>query len=237
MIVVISMIKDAFEDYRRYSRDEQENSTDCIHYNYSTSKFQHGVWRDLRVGDIVQVNNDQPMPADLIILTTSENKGSCYVETKNLDGETNLKLKTANRDVFNLISEPKDMSQLMGGIECEGPNNNIHKFEGVINISKEGSASKKISLSADNLTLRGSYLRNTEHMYGMVVFTGHDTKIMQNSAKAVYKMSELEKNTNLCILVILSLQLILSITASAIGCTLEMTVLNNVNILEGRGLM
>ena len=71
----------------------------------------------------------------------------------------------------------------------------------------------------------------------MVIFTGHDTKIMQNSAKAVYKMSELEKNTNLCILVILSLQLILSITASAIGCTLEMTVLNNVNIVEGRGLM
>ena len=65
--------------------------------------------------------------------------------------------------------------------------------------------------------LRGSSLKNTEYIYGISVFTGHDTKIMRNSAKAKYKFSSLEKLMNGAILIILSMQMILSATFGIMG--------------------
>ncbi|KAJ3032514.1 hypothetical protein HK097_005212, partial [Rhizophlyctis rosea] len=55
------------------------------------SVWQRSKWEDVRVGDFVFLRGDDPIPADLVIISTSENDGVCYVETKNLDGETNLK--------------------------------------------------------------------------------------------------------------------------------------------------
>ena len=52
-------------------------------------------WKRVKVGEIVKVKNEEFFPADLILLSSSEAHGSCFVETKNLDGETNLKAKHA----------------------------------------------------------------------------------------------------------------------------------------------
>jgi P-type E1-E2 ATPase len=57
------------------------------------------MWKDIKVGDIIEVNNEEFLPADLVILRTSDPKGSCYIETKNLDGETNLKIKSASKEL------------------------------------------------------------------------------------------------------------------------------------------
>lgn len=103
----------------------------------------------------------------------------CYVETKNLDGETNLKVKYANKDIHPLYKDQKKLSNLSGIVECEGPNNAIYKFEGMVKIPQKEAG---ISLNADNLLLRGMSLRNTEFVYGVTIYSGHDTKIMQNSA-------------------------------------------------------
>lgn len=62
-------------------------------------------------------------------------------------------------------------------IYCEKPNNAIYKFEGYMELQNK----KKISLGAENMILRGCKLRNTEHVFGLAVFTGHDSKIMMNS--------------------------------------------------------
>lgn len=99
------MIKDAFEDYKRYQRDQQENLTECQVYSFSERKFISSTWQDIRVGDIVRVEQDMAIPADLILLRTSEQKGSCFVETKNLDGETNLKTKQTNKSIMRDITE------------------------------------------------------------------------------------------------------------------------------------
>lgn len=66
---------------------------------------------------------------------------------------------------------------------------------------KEGN---KLSLGSDNLILKGCILRNTEYVYGLAVYTGHDTKVMMNSAKPKFKLSELEKATSMAILIILA---------------------------------
>jgi phospholipid-translocating ATPase len=43
-------------------------------------------WRDVRTGDIVRVEDDDPIPADIVVLNTSLPDGACYVETAELDG-------------------------------------------------------------------------------------------------------------------------------------------------------
>lgn len=156
----------------------------------------------------------------MVILHSSDPKGTCYVETKNLDGETNLKMKSAHKEIRAIISPEgsaddvakKSLAKIKGHVGCDKPNNAIYKFDGAFKLND-----KNISLSADNVALRGSSIRNTDYVYGMIVYTGHDTKIMMNSAQAKFKFSELEKNTNMCILSILCLQLILSLIAAIMG--------------------
>lgn len=72
------------------------------------------------------------IPADLLILHTSDEKGTCYVETKNLDGETNLKIKSANKEMQQMFDSESALREIDGEINCEGPNNAIYKFEGMI---------------------------------------------------------------------------------------------------------
>lgn len=121
-----------------------------------------------------------------------------------------------------------------GNITCEMPNNNIHKYEGNMTLKTAGEE-HKIPLSADNIILRGCSIKNSEFAEGIVVFAGHDTKIMQNSAKSVYKMSDLELKTNIAIVVILSLQFVLATTASIFGTLMEKNLVTNFTYLYYKG--
>ena len=130
----------------------------------------------------------------MVILNSSEDQGMFYVETKNLDGETNLKLKTVSDELIEHFEDDSVYSKLAGVINMEGPNNRIYKFDGnfdithllnqndnsggPLNISSENNKkSNIIPLSNDNVALRGMSLRNTEVVTGVVVYTGHDSKI------------------------------------------------------------
>ena len=142
------------------------------------------------VGDIIKISCDQYVPADVLVVHSSDAKGCCYIETKNLDGETNLKIKNSVKDLQNLYKCEEDLTSMTGEIICERPNNALYKFEGNIKVH---DIEERIPLSTDNILLRGSSLRNTDYVYGIAVFTGHDTKVMKNSAKGKYKFSTLEK--------------------------------------------
>jgi phospholipid-transporting ATPase len=92
VIVLLTMIKDGYEDYKRYKSDQEENNKEASVYR--ENGFTPTKWRDIRVGDIVKVQKDQFFPADMVIICSSLlKKGQCFIETKNLDGETNLKTK------------------------------------------------------------------------------------------------------------------------------------------------
>lgn len=146
---------------------------------------------------------NESFPADLLLLGSNIPKGVCYIETKNLDGETNLKHKQAHKEVFRLATSDQDVRDNFTGaqVTCETPNEFIYTFEGNLTFQ-----SQTIPLTPDHLLLRGSNLRNTEYVYGAVVFTGHETKVMKNSAKARSKKSKIELSLNSYILVTILMQ-------------------------------
>ena len=122
---------------------------------------------------MVKVKENEFFPADLIVLSSTEPEGVFYVETKNLDGETNLKLKSVSKDLLDSFSKEQFGSQsLQGQINIEEPNNRIYKFDGNFDCN-----SNLIPLNNECVALRGMSLRNTEHVTGVVVYTGHDSKI------------------------------------------------------------
>jgi phospholipid-transporting ATPase len=156
------------------------------------------------VGDIIQINKDQQIPCDILVLFSSEEKGNCFIETKNLDGETNLKEKRTNIKLLNLFSDkpPQEISALNLEFQYEKPNPYLYNFAGKITLP-DGSV---IPLDNSNFVLRGCSLRNTDFIYGLVSYNGHESKIMLNSVNAVPKISLLEKMMNKQILRIVILQ-------------------------------
>ncbi|KAG8084685.1 hypothetical protein GUJ93_ZPchr0010g9484 [Zizania palustris] len=208
LLVVLSatMIKEFIEDWRRKQQDNEVN-------NRKTKVFQHGAfqctkWMNLQVGDVVKVEKDEFFPADLILLSSSYEDSICYVETMNLDGETNLKLKQS-LEVSSNLQEDESFNSFRAVIKCEDPNPHLYSFVG--NIETQG---QQYPLSPQQILLRDSKLRNTEYVYGVVIFTGHDTKVMQNAMKVPSKRSKIERRMDKIIYLLLSSLVLMSVIGS-----------------------
>lgn len=135
--------------------------------------------------------------------------------------ETNLKIKQASPDTARLTS-PTSVSALRGHLASEHPNNSLYTFDATLHVQLSstpgfsGTPTKKSPMSPDQLLLRGAQLRNTPWVYGLVVFTGHETKLMRNATAAPIKRTAVERQVNVQILFLFILLIALSI-ASAIG--------------------
>ena len=126
-------------------------------------------------------------------MKSSHPDGVVYIDTKNLDGETNLKEKIVPKELQSLSIE-LEIPQLQGKVDCDLPNENLDKWDG--NVSTNYS-DKKFNCNMKNMLLWGCYIRNIDHCYGIVVYTGNETKIMQNSKKPPTKVSNVMKLMNI----------------------------------------
>ncbi|KAI8813710.1 hypothetical protein BJ742DRAFT_672482, partial [Cladochytrium replicatum] len=177
-------------------------------------------WKDVRVGDFVFLSNDEPIPADILILSTSEPECLAYVETKNLDGETNLKIRKGVLET-SYIKKPADCLDLKFIVETEPPSSSLLSFSATVIMSQKefqklfaGSNNIQIPVGITAMLLRGCVLRNVEWVIGMVLFTGNDSKIILNSGKPPTKRSILERKMNMQVLGNLFLLLILCLITS-----------------------
>lgn len=201
LVLFFTMLKEAYEvrilsplkplqDYQRYKQDTEVNNKLTQVLNPLTMQFDSRKWQDLEIGNIVRFEKDQEAPADLLIIHSSNESGVVFVDTMNLDGETNLKEKNA------LLEEIDDanLTWLAGELRCDDPNENLDKWEGRVFLT--ASKVKPPIGGIKNLLLRGCFIRNTESGLGIVVYTGMQTKIMKNLKKPPHKVSNIMKLMN-----------------------------------------
>ena len=217
-ILMLSALKEIVEDWKRHRADDKVNNAITNVFHREKGKFVNTKWKHLCVGEIVKVFNNEYFPADLVVLASSEPKGMCYIETSNLDGETNLKIRTAIPQSYKEFenhegNEEQILRNLNGRIECEEANRNLYEFLGNIQIGDKQQVSP---LSQSAILLRGAKLMNTQHIYGVVVYSGHDTKLIMNSKEAPLKRSNIDKITNYQIIFLFILLVVIALS-SALG--------------------
>ncbi|KAG0346180.1 hypothetical protein BG004_002265 [Podila humilis] len=263
LVLTITAIKDALEDYRRYQQDKRSNSLPC-------TLVENGVLipiksKDVRPGDVLKICKNDKIPADVVLLSTSMDEGACFVETSELDGETNLKRKAA-LSLTSQLTRVEQVSEVTGKITTEMPNERLSRLDGRVKIKYEGTDfsfetlddhlhergaslleektkvigqdDSKISgnssdlsdnsnslnsrmdrdnskksggrinidemapVTMTNVALRGSWLKNTEWVYGVVLYAGVDTKMMRNLKNTGLKFSTMETKLNRMIVAI-----------------------------------
>lgn len=191
-VVFVDAVFQIIEDMKRHQADTVANASPATKIDPVTHEKSQIKWFELQVGDFIVIKSRETIPSDCVILATAEKttpaQGICYVETKSLDGETNLKIRTALPNTMHAIKTSTDVANISGSLVMEHPNNLIDSFSGVLDLGELG----KEPISPNNILLRGCVLRNTEYIIGLVVNTGGDTKIMMSSTETVGKTSSLE---------------------------------------------
>uniref|UniRef100_A0A8C5H587 Phospholipid-transporting ATPase n=1 Tax=Gouania willdenowi TaxID=441366 RepID=A0A8C5H587_GOUWI len=189
---------------KRHNADNVVNKKEC-------QVLRNGAWE---IVHWEKVRTHREPFCNYLLPYNSEPQGMCYIETSNLDGETNLKIRQGH----HVTAEMKEIDSLMrlsGRMECESPNRHLYEFVG--NIRLDGHST--VPLGPEQILLRGAQLRNTQWIHGVVVYTGHDTKLMQNSTRPPLKLSNVERITNFQILVLFGCLLAISLVCS-IGQTI-----------------
>ncbi|KAJ7420092.1 Phospholipid-transporting ATPase IC [Pitangus sulphuratus] len=210
-VLGITAVKDLVDDIARHRMDSEVNNRTCD--VIKDGRFKTAKWKDIKVGDVIRLKKNTFVPADILLLSSSEPNSLCYVETAELDGETNLKFKMALEVTHRQLQEESALANFDGLIECEEPNNRLDKFTGTL-----FWRNSSYSLDADKILLRGCKIRNTDFCHGMVVFAGADTKIMKNSGKTRFKRTKIDSLMNYMVYTIIVVLILLS-AGLAIGHT------------------
>lgn len=176
-----------------------------VHAHVGDGIFVKKPWKDLCSGDIVKVNKNEYFPCDLLLLSSSFEDGVCYVETMNLDGETNLKIKRSLEATLGLDKD-EQFNEFRAIVRCEDPNPHLYTFVGNLEFKNES-----YPLCPTQLLLRDSKLRNTDYIYGAVIFTGPDTKAVRNSTMSPSKRSRIERKMDHVIYFLFSLLVLISL--------------------------
>ncbi|KAI0329328.1 phospholipid-translocating P-type ATPase [Cubamyces sp. BRFM 1775] len=180
------------------------SSIGVVDYNKRVTglaRWERTLWKKLEVGDIVLLRENEQVPADIVVLSTSDPDNMCYLETKNLDGETNLKPRKSVKATSSITSE-EDIERVSFVLDSEPPHANLYLYHGVLRYKDPSSGEQKQeSVTINELLLRGCTLRNTAWVIGLVVFTGADSKIMLNGGDTPSKRSKIEKETNFNVVV------------------------------------
>ncbi|NXD28764.1 AT8B3 ATPase, partial [Spelaeornis formosus] len=203
-LLIIRGLRDLIDDIGRHRSDSDINSRPCE--ILAGRRFRWQRWRDICVGDIVRLRKDSVVPADLLLLCSSEPSSLCYVETADIDGETNLKFRQALLVTHEELGSEESMAAFDGRVTCEEPNSRLHTFTGTLRWRGRSHA-----LDSARVLLRGCRVRNTALCHGLVLYAGFDSKIMRNSGKIKRKKTKLDCLMDRLVIVIFLVLLVTSL--------------------------
>uniref|UniRef100_A0A8C3AUS2 Phospholipid-transporting ATPase n=1 Tax=Cyclopterus lumpus TaxID=8103 RepID=A0A8C3AUS2_CYCLU len=194
-VITVTAIKQGYEDWLRHKADNEVNK-------YPVTVLEQGrrirkESEKIKVGDVVEVEEDVTFPCDLILLQSSRDDDTCFVTTASLDGESNHKTH------YTVPDTEKDLETLNATIECEQPQPDLYNM-----------CCLCLSLGPENLLLKGATLKNTQRICGVAIYTGMETKMALNYQGKSQKRSAVEKSINAFLLVYLCI-----LVSKALVCT------------------
>uniref|UniRef100_A0A4W5QZK7 Phospholipid-transporting ATPase n=1 Tax=Hucho hucho TaxID=62062 RepID=A0A4W5QZK7_9TELE len=201
-VITVTAIKQGYEDCLRHKADNEVNK-------YLVTVLEDGrrarkESEKIKVGDVVEVVEDETFPCDLILLQSSREDETCFVTTASLDGESNHKTH------YTVPDTEKGLESLSATVECEQPQPDLYKFVTFFSLCVVFLR----SLGPENLLLKGATLKNTQKIYGVAVYSGMETKMALNYQGKSQKRSVVEKSINAFLLVYLCI-----LVSKALVCT------------------
>jgi magnesium-transporting ATPase (P-type) len=198
-------------------------------FNRSTCKIiRHNkvietTWRDLVVGDFVLLQDNERIPADVLVVSNSNHDGRCYMETSTLDGEKNLKPREAiKKEAFCRAKVSIEENNIEAEVDLhlrlniKQPSYILYEFDGHLRYYDEHDQlqTNLVGIDSKNLLLKGAKVKNTKWVIGLVLYTGKETKIQLNATTAKSKMTVMEKKLHKIVITIFFCQLAISVFAA-----------------------
>ncbi|XP_053705126.1 probable phospholipid-transporting ATPase IIA isoform X1 [Synchiropus splendidus] len=219
LVLMITIVREAVEEIRCYIRDKEVNSQ--IYSKLSTRGTVKVKSSGIQVGDLIIVEKNQRVPADMIFLRTSERNGSCFLRTDQLDGETDWKLRLPVACTQRLPTAA-DLLQIRSYVYAEEPNIDIHNFIGTFTrvrlqtaasvrsylqllriilifmwvcLQEDGDPPVNESLSIEN-TLWASTVVASGTVVGVVIYTGKELRSVMNNSNPRHKVGLFDLEVN-----------------------------------------
>ncbi|KAG9009265.1 putative aminophospholipid-translocase [Tulasnella sp. JGI-2019a] len=227
-VLMVTMGKEAYDDYKRNLRDREANSQKYLiieptSVNSDSLPLTHAVPSSrLRVGDMVVLEKDQRVPADLVLLRTSDASGTCFIRTDQLDGETDWKLRVAVPPCQKLGAD-SELLNLDAEIYADGPIKDIHSFIGTFSIHGQPMSAGDVPLipKVEPLTAENVLWSNTVlaagTAVGFVIYTGAETRAVMNTSHPGTKVGLLDLEINRLAKILCAVTFALSVALVALN--------------------
>lgn len=207
-VLCVTMIREAVDDFRRFMRDREVNSQK---YKKMSRRGPVNVASsDIRVGDLIIVDKNQRVPADMVLVRTTEKAGACFIRTDQLDGETDWKLRLAVPSTQRFSSD-MELFEVSTKLFAEKPQKDIHSFIGTFSRA-DGTED---SLNIENTLWTNTVLASGTAL-GVVVYTGYETRSVMNTSKPNMKVGLLDLEVNNMSKILFLMVVILSLIMMAL---------------------
>lgn len=206
-VLTVTLIREFIDDCRRYTRDREVNAQQFRKLTPSGTSLIPSS--DIKVSDLIMVEKDQRVPADMVLLQTTEKSGSCFIRTDQLDGETDWKLRVA-LDTTQRLSSPEEMLEIDACVYAEEPKKDIHSFVG--KFTQHDGECTEDPLNIEN-TLWANTVVASGTAIGIVIYTGRETRSVMNNSEARSKVGlldlEINQLTKVCVAAVIGLAFVM----------------------------
>ncbi|XP_022779595.1 probable phospholipid-transporting ATPase IIB, partial [Stylophora pistillata] len=189
-VVFVTMCREAYDDFVRFRRDREVNSQK---YKKLTKKGVVTIPSSaIKVSDLIIIEKDQRVPADMVFLRTSEKNGACFLRTDQMDGETDWKLRLTVGPCQRLPCDA-DLLNISASVYAEKPQKDIHSFVGTF--TRYDGERTEIPLSIEN-TMWANTVIASGTAVGLVIYTGSETRSVMNTSNPETKVGLIDKEVN-----------------------------------------